>query len=130
MSGSRPLPLAVTASTGISCAGWLTDAHGAAAEEIDVGAGVTSGGGPAGSPSPQRIAPAFCWTAMTNTGFVGPRLDALELAALYGCGVPLASMVDDGRPWKYLADVKFWPISDEPMTLPSFSLTRLPSARS
>ena len=36
-------------------------------------------------------------------------------------------VVADGRPWKYLSSVKAWPISAEPITLPSFSI-RLPCA--
>ena len=37
------------------------------------------------------------------------------------------SVVAEGRPWKYLAEVKFCPISAEPITLPSCSI-RLPFA--
>jgi hypothetical protein len=33
----------------------------------------------------------------------------------------------DGRPWKYRSPEKLWPISSEPMTLPSCSI-RLPFA--
>ena len=36
-------------------------------------------------------------------------------------------VVADGRPWKYLSDEKFCPISADPITLPSFSI-RLPFA--
>jgi len=37
------------------------------------------------------------------------------------------SVVADGRPWKYFGEVKFWPISSEPITLPSRTI-RLPIA--
>ena len=42
-----------------------------------------------------------------------------------GASVPV---VADGRPWKYLSEVKFWPIRAEPMTFPALSVTRLPCA--
>src|SRR5579883_3378331 len=110
MSGSRPLPEAVTASTGtwatFACVTGAQGAGVAVAGATDValaaGAGVTSGGGPGGSPSRQRRPSAFCSTARISAGLVGPRFEAEELAALYGSGVPLASNVAEGRPWKYL----------------------------
>src|SRR5579885_1957399 len=137
ISGSRPLPEAVTASTGTwATFGCVTAAQaagvavaGATAVALAAGAGVTSGGGPGGNPSRQRTASAFCSTARISAGLVGPRLEAEEAAALYGAGVPLASSVAEGRPWKYLSPVQLWPISEEPITWP-FCLTRLPLARS
>ena len=37
------------------------------------------------------------------------------------------SLVAEGRGWKYFALAKFWPISEEPTTTPSFTI-RLPLA--
>jgi hypothetical protein len=63
----------------------------------------------------------------------GARFEAFEFDASYGVSIVLVAslgsgaVIADGRPWKYFGSVKFWPISAEPMTLPSFSI-RLPPA--
>jgi len=43
--------------------------------------------------------------ASVNAGLRGPRLEALEAIALYGCGA-----VADGRLQKYLGSLKLWPM--------------------
>src|SRR5215472_5646606 len=104
MSGSRPLAEVVTRSAGIGVFGFSSASLAASS-----------------------------FTRSTSAFEVGPRLDPAEFAALYGAGTVLVasfgsvSVVADGRPWKYLSLVKFWPISAEPITLPSFSI-RLPFA--
>src|SRR5215475_5350819 len=97
MSGSRPLADVVTRSAGIGVFGLSADSFAASS-----------------------------FTRSTSAFEVGPRFDPDEFAALYGAGTVLAasfgsvSVVAEGRPWKYLSVAKFWPISAEPMTLPSF----------
>src|SRR5207244_12792061 len=95
MCGSRPLPDAVTRSTGTGA--------------------VFSG-------TAARRASTRAWTAFTRSGLVGLRFEPADEPALYGNGV-----VADGRPQKYLGSSNGWPISDEPTTLPSFTM-RLPFA--
>jgi hypothetical protein len=61
------------------------------------------------------------WTRSISAFEVGPALEPPELPALYGAGTVFVasfgsvSVVADGRPRKYLASVKFWPISSEPL---------------
>jgi hypothetical protein len=55
-----------------------------------------------------------CFTASVSAGLVGPRLEPFEPVPLFGCGV-----VADGRPQKYFGSVNDWPISAEPIGLPS-----------
>ena len=59
-------------------------------------------------------------TASTRAGLVGPWFEPLEPAPLLAIGA-----VADGRPQKYLGEVKDWPISIEPTGLPPRS-TMLP----
>src|SRR5215813_4613338 len=98
MSGSRPLPDVVTMSIG-------TTADGLSFLSASM--------------SP--------WTRSTSALFEGPRFDPPEFAALYGAGTDLVgsfgsgAVVADGRPWKYLSLLNSWPISAEPITLPSRS---------
>ena len=61
-------------------------------------------------------------TASVSAGFNGPWLEPLEPPALLAIG-PVA----DGRPQKYVGELKFWPIKVEPTSLPSRSI-RLPAA--
>src|SRR5215813_9686627 len=95
MCGSRPLPEAVTRSTGT---------------------GLVLPGSAA-----RRAATRPC-TASISAGLVGPRFEPDDEAALYGNGE-----VADGRPQKYFGSSNGWPISAEPMTLPSLTI-RLPLA--
>ncbi len=62
------------------------------------------------------------FTASISAGFVGPKLDPVDAAALFGMGV-----VADTLPQKYLGSAKDWPIKDEPTTSLS-RVTRLPEA--
>src|SRR5689334_3367845 len=95
MCGSRPLAEAVTRSTGTGA--------------------VLPG-------SAARSASTRSCTALVRAGFVGPRLDPDDAAALYGNGD-----VADGRLQKYLGSSKACPMSSEPTTFPSLTI-RLPFA--
>src|SRR5476649_1081528 len=61
-------------------------------------------------------------TASICAGLFGPKLEPLELLALFGIG-PVA----DGRPQKYFGDEKDWPISVEPTALPPDSMMLPPA---
>src|SRR5579871_2676122 len=104
MSGSRPLAEVVTRSDGIGVLGFSF-----------------------------ARASASPFTRSASALDVGPRFEPDELSAAYGVGTVFVgsfgsgSVVAEGRPWKYFSDVKFWPISAEPITLPSFTI-RLPFA--
>src|SRR5512138_1013416 len=63
-------------------------------------------------------------TASFSAGLVGPWFEPEEDVPLYGIGE-----VAEGRIQKYFGSEKGWPISLEPMTLPSLRI-RLPLARS
>src|SRR5262245_10561817 len=97
MSGSRPLPDAVTRSTGI---------------------------GKAFPGSASFRALALASAALRSAGLSGPRLDPLDpvpfppLNAVYGTG-----LVAERRPQKYLGSSNSWPISEDPMGLPSRTIT-------
>src|SRR5207245_2043793 len=83
--GSSPLPEAVTRSTGIGAA-----LPGSAA----------------------RRASTRPWTALARSGFVGPRFEPEDDAALSGKGD-----VADGRLQKYFGSSKGWPMRREPTAL-------------
>src|SRR5438132_12920868 len=60
-----------------------------------------------------------CCTVWTSVLLVGPRFEAVEFSALYGCALlPSSDRVAEGRPWKYLAEVQYCPIRSEPTSLP------------
>src|SRR5262249_11794731 len=93
MSGSSPEPEAVTRSAGI--------------------------GVPAGTSGFSFFRSSMrCWTVWMSVWFVGPRLEAPELSAEYGAGVPCGLLVAEGRPWKYRACVQYCPMRDDPIGLP------------
>src|ERR1017187_1740536 len=100
MSGSRPLPDDVTRSTGIGA--WL-------------------------SGSAARSASTRPLTSSMSAGLFGPRFDATDEPPLYGSAFPFESVVAERRPQKYFGSSKDWPMSVEPMGLPSLR-TRLPFA--
>src|SRR6516165_1534425 len=95
MWGSSPLPEAVTRSTGI-------------------GAGLPG--------SAARRASMRPWTALARSGFVGPRFEPEDDAALSGKGD-----VADGRLQKYFGSSKGCPMRVEPTSWP-FLLIRVPLA--
>src|SRR6478752_1103997 len=104
MCGSRPLPDAVTRSTGTGIDGFSVFNF------------TTSS-----------------FTRSLSALLVGPRFEPDEFAALYGAGTVLlesagsAADVADGRPWKYLSSLNSCPINEDPITLPSRAI-RLPCA--
>src|SRR5690348_344956 len=91
MWGSRPLADAVTRSTGTG--------------RVLVGSAARS--------AAMRVS-----TAAVSAGFVGPRFEPLDAAALYGCGA-----VAEGRLQKYCGELNGWPSRREPTALPSCSST-------
>src|SRR5471030_1378035 len=95
ISGSSPLADAVTRSTGT---------------------GASLPGSAAFSAAMRPLTASIC------AGLLGPKLEPLELLALFGIG-PVA----DGRPQKYFGDEKDWPISEEPTALPSDSMMLPPA---
>src|SRR5215467_9595881 len=89
----------------------------------------STGTGPGGAFGFSFFNRAICFcTFWISTLFVGPRLEAFDHPALYGCGFPLRSVVAEGRPWKYLGEVQNCPMSSDPMTCPLEVYTRLPLA--
>jgi hypothetical protein len=62
------------------------------------------------------------FTSSSNAGFDGPKFEPEEDEALY------TGLVADILPQKYFGSSKFWPIKDEPKTLPSPEKIKLPSA--
>src|SRR5437016_3213445 len=90
MCGSRPLAEAVTRSTGGAASLLASAARRAAIRAL---------------------------AASASAEFVGPRLEPVELAALYGSGLPSASVVAERRGQKNRGSSKGWPISVEPPEL-------------
>ena len=73
----------------------------------------------------ERGRPAPCWSGRDWSRRSWPhcRAPARSWSESFGSG----AVVADGRPWKYLSSANAWPISAEPITLPSCSI-RLPCA--
>src|SRR5271155_2342341 len=91
----------------------------------------SAGTGPGPAIACQAATPPF--TRSASFCDVGPKLEPVELAALYGASIVLVeslgsgAVVADGRGGKERSLLNHWPMSAEPTTTPSFRI-RLPSA--